>query len=77
MLVCVMTMRDPTSRLRQKDRYAGSEKPAGAEQLPGKWKLRTREVPFEGGGECPDIDFQFPRDVERPIRRLRTTVTRM
>jgi hypothetical protein len=70
-------MRDRTSRLRQKDRYAGSEKPAGVEPLPRKWKLRTREVPFEGGGECPDINLQFRRDVDRPIRRLRTTVTRM
>jgi hypothetical protein len=69
-------MRDPTSRLRQKDRYAGSQEPAGAEQLPGKLN-RAREVPFEGGGECPDINFQFLTEVERSIRRLRTTVTRM
>ncbi|MEA2417056.1 MAG: hypothetical protein QOI58_3713 [Thermoanaerobaculia bacterium] len=60
-----MQMRDPTSELRQKELDAARQKQAGVEELPSELNLRAHEVPFEGGGECPDIDFQY---ADRPHR---------
>jgi hypothetical protein len=62
----VMPMRDPASELRQKDQHAAVQKPAGVEELPCELNLCVREVPFEGGGECPDIDFSIRRSSASP-----------
>jgi hypothetical protein len=45
---------------------AAVQKPAGVEELPCEWNVSVREVPFEGGGECPDIDFSIRRSPASP-----------
>jgi hypothetical protein len=57
----VMPMRDPASELRKNDLHDATQKPAGVEELPRELNVCVREVPFEGGGECPDIDFSIRR----------------
>jgi hypothetical protein len=55
-----MHMFDPASELLQKDLHAASQTPVGVEELPNQLNLCASDVPFEGGGECPDIDFNTP-----------------
>jgi hypothetical protein len=59
-------MHDPTSALRQKDLHAADQKPDGVDELPNELNLGADEVPFEGGGECPDIDFQYAGPASSP-----------